>query len=248
MSNYTTIINAIKGFTNSFFNGFTASIGNLNTINDNKKKESIFYQVFLLSFYVYGVISMCLLVLVNPFIEIWLGQEYMLSKGICIALMLDLFLDGLRFTSATFRNTMGLFQKGKFVPLISSITNIILSLVLVKPLGIFGVLIATVISKSLVALWYDPLMIHRLKFNTPFIKYIITHFYFVVIAIIDFFVCEELISLIPIQGIGGFLLKSILVLSITILIFILATFKMKAFKGLLDKIKYIIGGKNESKS
>lgn len=243
LSNYTMIINAIKSFTSSFFSGFTASIGNLNTIDDNRKKESIFYQVFLLSFYIYGFISICLLMLINPFIEIWLGNEYLLGIDICMVLMLDLFLDGIRFTSTTFRNTMGLFQKGKFVPLISSIFNIILSLILVKPLGIFGVLLATVISKSLIALWYDPLMIHKLKFKTPFRKFIKMFIYFLAIMIIDFLICKGLLSLIQTPGILGFLIKAITVGITTILIFLLTTFKMKEFKGLVDKIKYLIGGK-----
>lgn len=249
LSNYTMIINAVKSFTSSFFNGFTASIGNLNTINDNRKKESIFYQVFLLSFYVYGLISMCLLILINPFIEIWIGQEYVLNQSICIVLMLDLFLDGIRFTSTTFRNTMGLFQRGKFIPLISSIFNIILSLILVNPLGIFGVLLATVISKSLITLWYDPFMIHRLKFKTSFKKFIKTFIYFIIIIIIDFFVCEGLISLIQMHGILGFIIQAIIVVITTILIFLFTTFKMQEFSEVMKRIKHIIGGRrNGAKS
>lgn len=240
LSNYTTITTAIKGFITSFFNGFTSSVGNLNTSDDKDKKEDVFYQILLLSFYIYGFISIGLALLINPLIELWLGADYLLSFGVCIALILDIYIDGMRFAGGTFRNTMGLFQKGKFVPLISSGVNFVLSLILVKPLGIFGVLIATVISRFFISTWYDPWIIHKLKFKTSFSKYIYTYFYYLIIMVVDFLICNKICELIAMDGLLGFFIKAIVIGLITITIFIITTIKMKEFRGLIEKIRYMI--------
>lgn len=240
LSNYTTITNAITTFLNSFFNGFTASVGNLNASDSTENKESIFYQIFLVTFYVYGAISIWITILLNPFIKLWIGSDYLLSYSVCVALGLNIYIDGMRFVGGTFRNTMGLFRKGKFVPLISSIFNIILSLILVKPLGIFGVLISTVISRFFISTWYDPWIIHKLNFNVSFKQFVLKYAYYFLLVIIDFCICNEICLMVQIDGILGFLLKGVIIVLITLLLFFVTTFKMKEFKGLSEKIKNMV--------
>ena len=248
LSNYSTITTAITTFLTSFFNGFTASVGNLNAEDSVENKESIFYQIFLVTFYVYGSIAICLIILLNPFIELWIGSDYLLPFSVSVALGLNIYIDGVRFVGGTFRNTMGLFRKGKFIPLISSIFNVILSLILVKPLGIFGVLIATVISRFLISTWYDPWIIHKLKFNVSFKRYVLRYAYYLLIVIIDFCICNEICMLLQVDGILGFLLKGIIVIIITLVVFLVTTFKMKEFNGLKDKILNILRRKKDGKN
>lgn len=240
LSNYTTITNAIKTFLLSFFNGFTASVGNLNTTDDNEKKESIFYQIFLLSFLIYGFISVAIILLSNEFITIWLGNEYLLSFGVCFALGFNLYIDGMRFVNYTFRNTMGIFKKGRFIPLISSISNIVLSVILVQYIGIFGVLIATGLTRLFIMTVYDPYLLHKYKFNTSCKRYYLTYLYYLVIAAIDLFICNFVISKIMITGILGFIIKGIVIMIISYIIFLICTFRMKEFKSLKSIVINIV--------
>ena len=240
LSNYTTITNAIKTFLSSFFNGFTASVGNLNTTDDNKKKESIFYQILLLSFLIYGFISVAIILLSNNFIEVWLGNDYLLSFSVCFALGFNMYVDGMRFVNYTFRNTTGMFKKGRFMPLISSISNVILSLILVQYIGIFGVLIATGLTRLFILTVYDPYLLHKYKFNTSCKRYYLTYLYYLIITGIDLFICSFIISKIAIGGILGFIIKGIIIMIISYIIFLIFTFKMKEFKELKNIAKNII--------
>ena len=124
LSNYTTITNAIKTFLSAFFNAFTASVGNLNTEENTEKKQKIFYQMMFLSFFIYGIVSMEIVFLLNDVIEIWLGVNYILNYLICIILGINMYIDGIRFVNYTFRNTMGIFKQGRFIPIISSLVNV----------------------------------------------------------------------------------------------------------------------------
>ena len=240
LSNYTTITNAITTFLSSFFNGFTASVGNLNTTDDNEKKESIFYQILSLSFLVYGFVSVAIALLSNDFIVIWLGQDYLLSFSVCLALGLNMYVDGMRFVNYTFRNTMGLFKKGRLIPLISSVTNVILSVLLVRYIGIFGVLIATVLTRLFITTMYDPYLLHKYKFNTPCRRYYLTYIYYFIILIMDFCICNFVLSKIVIGGILGFIAKGIVIMIITYILFLIFVCRMKEFKELKDILKNIV--------
>ena len=71
----------------------------------------------------------------------------------------------------TFRSTLGLFVQGKYRSIIVGISNIILSLILVKPLGVFGVLVATTITRVCITLWYDPYIIYKHGFKENVMNY-----------------------------------------------------------------------------
>ena len=240
LSNYTTITSAITSLLSSPFNSITSSIGNLNTINESNKKESVFYQILFISFIVYGYISIAMTILLNKFITIWLGSEYLLSTSISIALGFNLYIDGVRYVNYTFRNTLGLFKKGRLVPLFSSITNIILSVILVKFIGMFGVLIATGLTRLFILTWYDPYLIHKNEFKTSAKRYYITYSYYLLIEIIAFCICYKVISLINLTGILGFIVCGIIITILTGIIYILATFKLKEFKETKNRLLSVL--------
>ena len=240
LSNYTIVINAINTLLSSAFSSITASIGNLNTIKKSEKKESVFYEILFISFLIYGYLAIAMTILLNKFITIWLGQEYLLSISISIALGFNLYIEGGRFVNYTFRNTIGLFKKGRLMPLFSSVTNFILSIILVRYIGMFGVLIATGISKLFVLTWYDPYLIHHAEFKTSSIRYYKTYLYYLIITAITFVINYYIIRVIPIEGIIGFIIDGIVITIVTTIIFISATFKMKEFKETKDRLKGMI--------
>ena len=49
-----------------------------------------------MDFWIFGFASIAFMILLNPFIEIWLGQEYVLEIGVSIALSISFFINGLR--------------------------------------------------------------------------------------------------------------------------------------------------------
>lgn len=240
LSNYTTITSAITSLLSTPFNSLTASIGNLNTIKDNDRKESVFYQILFISFIIYGYVSIATGILLNRFITIWLGIDYALAFSISIAIAFNLYIDGMRFVNYTFRNTLGLFKKGRFLPLLSSISNVILSIILVKYAGMFGVLIATGVTRLLIMTWYDPYLIHKNAFKTSSTRYYKTYIYYLVVSIITFILCTKIDRTISITGILGFIISGMVVSVIIFILFLLCTFKLKEFKETKERIAGLI--------
>ena len=90
------------------FVSLAPSVGNLNVTDDKPKKVQMFNVINFISFFVYSIISICLFILINPFINLWVGQEYLLSQNVALALSLNFCVTGLNQVLLVYQTTMGL--------------------------------------------------------------------------------------------------------------------------------------------
>lgn len=246
-SNYTMIILSVGSILTAAINGVSASIGNLNAVVNNDKKEKIFLQLTFLNYIIYSFCTIAFIVLLNPFIKIWLGANYVLELSVSIALSLSFFVEGLRAPAYTFRTTMGLFKKGKSSPYIAAITNIILSIILCKIWGVTGIYIATSIAQLVSYSWIDPYLIYKYEFKTSIKEYIKRMLQYAFVFIIQLIIMLLIIGRIEDTGISTFILKGILVCIIPNLINLLFFFRTEEFKAIFDrflkpklvKLKYV---------
>lgn len=170
-SNYTMIINSLKSIVLMTLNSVTASVGNLNVISNLPKKESILYQITLVDYIVFSFCTIALIILLDPFINIWLGKSFVLNVFISMSLAISFFIEGIRQPVYIYRTTLGLFSKGKYTPYIGAITNIILSIILCYMFGVVGVFIATSISQLVSYSWMDPFIIYKYEFKKSPLDY-----------------------------------------------------------------------------
>ncbi|MGG2937779.1 sugar translocase [Bacillus pacificus] len=166
-SNYLFIINTLNTLLGYLFYSVTASVGNLNVNESKDKKYFIFRVLNFMNFWIYGFFSVLLWNLVNPFIIIWIGEAYTFNKYILFVILLNFFTVGMQNASTTFRETTGLFKKGKYRPIIAAIINIVTSIILVKQIGISGVFIGTIFSRLCTYFWFDPYTIFKCVFQKP---------------------------------------------------------------------------------
>ena len=237
LSNYTIITTSVSSILDYMFSSITASVGNLNTIKEKTKKESVFYQIMFLLFIFYGYVSIMVALLLNKFMYIWLGGDYVLSMSISIVLGFDLFVWGMRFTNYTYRNTLGLFKKGAFAPLIASIANIVLSIILVKPLEVFGVLVATPLTRLFILTAYEPILIHKNAFYTSPLKYYKKYGYYLFVTVLAGIVSFFAIRTIPIEGFLGLIIDAIVVTVIVIPIFWVFSVKTQQYGEIKARIR-----------
>lgn len=235
-SNYILIISSVKAIIFSALNGVTASVGNLNAVGNSKQKEKIFYLITFVNYIVYSFCAVAFIVLLNPFIELWLGKEYVLEISISIALAVSFFIEGLRNPGYTYRTTLGLFEKAKSTPYIGAITNIILSILLCKCFGVVGIFVATSIAQLVSYSWIDPYLIHKYEFKTPVSKYFKKYFGYAIMFNIIVSLTLLISKLITINGVGGFILKAIVVCIVPNLINLLIYYKTEEFIELKIKI------------
>lgn len=235
-SNYIMIINSIKSIITSALNGITASIGNLNVVGNTKQKESVFYQITFVNYIIYSFCAIAFIVLLNPFIRIWLGEKYILGIDVSIALALSFFIEGLRNPGYAYRTTLGLFQKGKATPYIGAITNIIFSIALCKLCGVSGIFFATCIAQLVSYTWIDPYLIHKYEFKTPVSKYFKKYIKYCLVFIFIAIVTLSVTYFVKSDGWIGLFLKAIIVLIIPNFLNLIILCRTEEFNSLSDKI------------
>lgn len=242
-SNYYLIINALNIIIGQVFTAITASVGNLVATANKEKVYNIFKKTFFLNFWLYGFSSICLLVLFNSFITIWLGSEYLFSMNIVLVLVINFYVTGMRKAVLTFRDATGLYWADRYKPFAESIINIVASIILVKIFGTIGVFIGTFISTMTTCFWVEPYVLYKYEFGLnikPFLKKYISY---TVLMIVSGIITVSICNLIKITGIIGFIINTFICVIVINAIFFMVLHRTEEFKYFKDLISEFVKSK-----
>lgn len=238
-SNYVLIINSITTVLNQIFNAITSSIGNLVVTTNKKRSKEVYDNLNFANFWLYALFGVCIIVLINPFINIWIGKKYVMGFSIVFLLVLNFYVLGMQSVTNSFRNAYGLFWIAKYRPIIMVIINIVISVVLVQFIGIEGVLIGTLISRLVTTAWLDPYIVHKYGFEISPKSYYVDYLKYLVIFIAISIILNYFVSMVAINNIFILILIAILVVISVNVILVLLFFKTSEFNYFYDKIKKI---------
>lgn len=183
LSNYIMIEQAVVSVLSQITAAISASLGNFFAKEDAVSGYTLFRRVEFMNCWMYGFCSVALIALLNPFIALWLGTEYLLDMQVVIALVVRFFVEGYMSMMSTFRSTLGLFTQGQYLPVLVAFANIVISIAFSFWFGVAGVLFATAFTRLAINAWYTPLIIHREGFHTSVRPFYIAYLKRVVILI-----------------------------------------------------------------
>lgn len=239
-SNYYMIIHSVYSILKLALTAVSASIGNLNVTSSEEKKQQVFNITSFSVFWLYGLFSVGIFVLINPFIEMWIGTDYLLDTTTVAFLVANFYLMGFTQTYNVYRNTLGLFVQGQLRPIISVIVNIGFSLFLVQLLGITGVFIGTLISYLSVNIWFDPLIIHRYGFKKPVMPFYFRNLLYIFVVIGAIITTSYILSFVVISNILlSFCFKFVICFIITNGLFFIVFSRTEEFRHLLQIINHL---------
>lgn len=165
LSNYTLIVGSVSMVLQQLTNAVTGSIGNYVATEKIEKQENLFYNIVFMYFVIFGFSFVALFMLLNPFITLWIGEEYTLPNFTVFAISFNWYITGIMNPIWTFRSTKGLFIYGRYRPVISAVINVIVSILLAFKWGLLGVLLGTTITRLSTNSWYDPYIVFKHGFN-----------------------------------------------------------------------------------
>lgn len=236
-SNYLMLQNKISLFYTLIFTSLTASIGNLIVKESSKKRYEIFACEQSISFIVCGVVIPGYTLLVNDLIKIWLGEEYVLSIAVVIAGSLNMYLACVLQPLWSYREATGLYKRTKWIMVICAIVNLILSIVLGEIIGLSGILFASALSRLFTYIWYEPKILFKEYFElSPFKYYLQLVGNFSVIIIITCIV-GGISSTITVESMFSWLIKAILVGSISFVIVLVLYLNSSGIKIFRTKVR-----------
>ena len=240
-ANYYLLIGSVRQMLNQVYQGITASVGNLGVTEEEGHIQQVFEAAFFIGQWMYGFAFICLYELLNPFIEISFGKQYVFPEITVFVLCLNFFLNGMRNATLTFRDSMGLFWYDRHKAIAEAVLNLGISLLLVNWLGMTGVFLGTLFSMALTSLWVEPYVLYKHGFHQSCLSYFIRYFMYAAVIGVGWYatdlLCRELVVL-GIQGVMQVLAARLIVcLLVPNLWFFIVYGRSREFRFLLVKAK-----------
>ena len=183
-SNYYMIINAVQTVINHIIQATRASVGNLLVTESKTKQFDIFNKIRFVNFWISCFSSICIFVIMDSFITIWIGYKFVLPTKVLLVLVINFFIVSSRSTYGAFKEAAGIFYEDRFVPVIESILNIVLSIIFVKKFGLMGVFMGTIASGLVLWCYSYPKYVYNKLFGRKISDYIKETIYYFIIFIL----------------------------------------------------------------
>ena len=148
LNNYTMIINHIKNLMKSLSTPLIPALGNKVALEQSSKQQMETFRLLeQVYFWLTGLSVVPVYVLADSFIRMYLGEQYVLPHLILFLMCVDLYVHINQDSCLSFLTANGLFRKRRNISIGGAIINIVVSLLLIKPFGIAGILAGTAVSQ-----------------------------------------------------------------------------------------------------
>ncbi|MGM9900015.1 MAG: lipopolysaccharide biosynthesis protein [Bacilli bacterium] len=190
-SNYLLIITSMTEVTKLFIIPLTSMIGNMNVESTNEEKIKYFRLFYSINFILGSVFYLGYYSVAHSLVEILLGSGLRIDDKLLMLLSLTYFIQFMRQSTSVFKDSFGLFYKDRFVAIIAAIINVVLSFLLAYFIGIYGVLLATIIVDVLIYHIIEPHILFKYGFSKKtssyyFLNYFIMLFFIAEVFLLDF--------------------------------------------------------------
>lgn len=210
--NYFMIISSVEGILSMVNTAVTASVGDsivAKTVDDNYRD---FRKIVFVYIWIAGCTSICILVLIQPFMKLWMGTELMLSETMVVMFTVYFYVQAMGDTVFLYRTAAGLWWQDWIRPVVEAIVNIILNIFLVKMLGLFGVILATVITLVGINFLWGAHILFKHFFKQSMKEYLIIQCKQAIATVVAGMVAILICQLIRMDGIIQLLVKLIVCL------------------------------------
>jgi O-antigen/teichoic acid export membrane protein len=170
-NNYTIVTQRIYNLFTGFMGSTWAGIGSLISEGDKSKMLNVYKELLSTNILIGSFLSSSVYILITPFISIWLGQEYELSKIVVLLISLQLFFQTARNTNDQFISGFGLFND-TWAPIVESLLFITGSIILGHLYGLPGILSGSLISIIIIVYCWKPYFLFTKGFITNYFMFV----------------------------------------------------------------------------
>ena len=148
LTNYTMIVGHIKTLMRSLTAPLIPALGNKVAMETGGERQMETFRLLeQVYFWLTGLAIVPVYVLADFFISIYLGAEFVLPRVILLLLCVDLYIHINQDSCLSFLTANGLFRKRRNISIGGAVINIVVSLLLMKPFGMAGILAGTAVSQ-----------------------------------------------------------------------------------------------------
>lgn len=232
-SNYQYISNSVLNIVIMCYGTLTASVGNSIVKENLEKNKNLFNNLVFINAWIGCWCAACLLTLFQPFMKIWVGKELMFNMDTVIIFVFYFLVCQTRKIITVYKDACGIWWEDKFRPLVGCFINLFLNIILVKKIGINGVLLSTIFTYLFIEFPWEVIVLYKYYFKSSSRQYFKNSLQYFFITIFISFITYKISNVIYVEGILGLLIKSIICIFIPNIIFIILYWNSKKMKDVL---------------
>lgn len=191
--NYSMIIDKVRLLFENFLGGTNAGVGNLIAEGCKSKIMKVFWELISIRFFFSGIIAYSVYILIDPFITLWIGSEYLLPRSTVVLMLICICINLVRNVVDQFINGYGLFYD-VWSPIAEIVLYLSSAIFGGYLLGLNGILIGNIISLLLIICIWKPYFLYSKGFKTNVREYWINCFYYIGVFFIAFIIVRYIFS------------------------------------------------------
>ena len=164
--NYTMIIYKVSQLFTFVLDGVGAGVGNLVAEGDKKNMMKVFWELMAIRHFIAGFLFTSLYFLLEPFISLWLGPQYILDRTILILLLIYIYMMQSRGVVDMFNHAHGLYAD-TWSAWAELVLNVGITLIAGYFYGIIGILLGKIVSVFLIVVFWKPYYLFTSGFKLP---------------------------------------------------------------------------------
>ena len=231
-ASYQMIIQMIMTIINIALNVIRPKIGKFIAENNKENIFSYWKSLNVLFLCISIIFSLCTYQLTDNFINLWLGEKFILSHLTLFLITINLFISCFRNITEIFKEGSGFFDD-VHLPISEAVINFILSIILVRYMGLNGVIIGTIVSNVLVVCIAKPILVFKRCFNKNVKNYIVIYGNYLILTIISLLSCNFTLKYILLKNVNtwfDWIIKGIIIGSTTVMITFIIFLSNKDFR------------------
>jgi O-antigen/teichoic acid export membrane protein len=219
-SNYYYILSNVASVIVILVTSMRAGIGNSVAIDSVEKNFNDFKKFTFMYFWIASWCAICLLCLYQPFMRLWAGEDNTFPFYIVILLCIYFLGQSMGDIPNAYSGAVGLWWENRYRTIAESICNLILNIGLGYFFGVFGIILATVITIFVFSFFSQSKILFQCYFGSyDFKSYIITHIKYVCITALVATITLGICSRISLGNLGDLILRGVVCILLPNLLF-----------------------------
>lgn len=187
--NYFYIMNAVLSMVTIVFSSCTAGIGNSIVVESEEKNFNDLKKFTLIISWILGFCICCLACLYQPFMELWIGKEGLLDFKFVPCFCAYFYIRQINALLNLYKDAAGLWHQDRFRPLVVSLANLVMNLIMVQFIGLYGIILSTILSMLIIGIPWILKNLFIVLFHINPKKYILQLMFYLVISVSSCVIC-----------------------------------------------------------
>lgn len=168
--NYMMIVSKVVTMFVLALNNVGASVGNLIAEGNKANTMKVFWELSAIRYFIAGIVCFSLFCLIEPFISLWLGAEYVLPRSTLMLLLSYFYINISQGAVDSFIYGYGIYGD-TWSAWTELVINLTITLIAGYYMGINGILLGKIVSTFLITLLWKPYYLFLAGLKESYINY-----------------------------------------------------------------------------